>query len=104
MEVNEYHLIFNLNGVLVVTGEGQTKSRLIVLRPGLKEFFFACVKKFTMYIWSSAMKRNFLKHLDIIAKKTCVFLRTSRILDQTLCLRNDHFLPEKFDKPIFHKT
>jgi hypothetical protein len=26
MEVSDYHLIFDLNGVLVLTNEGQTKS------------------------------------------------------------------------------
>jgi hypothetical protein len=50
VEVSEYHLIFNLNGVLVVTSEGQTKSRPVVLKPNLKEFLFYCVKKFTVYI------------------------------------------------------
>jgi hypothetical protein len=53
VEVNDYHLIFDLNGVLVATSEGQTKSHHVVLRLGLKEFLFACVKKFTMYIRSS---------------------------------------------------
>jgi len=42
--VNDYHLIFNLNGVLVSTGDGQTKSRLVLLKHGLKEFLSACVK------------------------------------------------------------
>jgi hypothetical protein len=81
VEVSEYHLTFDLNGVLVATSEGQTKSRPIVLKLNLKEFLFACVKKFTMYILSSTMKRNILKHLDIIIKKICVFLPISRILD-----------------------
>jgi len=98
MEVNDYHLIFDLNG------EGQTRSHLIVLTFSLKEFFSSCVKKFIVYIWSLVMKRNFSKHLDIITKKTCVLLSTSRILDQIHCFRNDHFLLEKLDKPIFHKN
>jgi hypothetical protein len=95
VEVSDYHLIFDLNGVLVATNEGQTKSCLVVLKPSLKEFLFACVEKFMVYIWSSIMKRNFLKHLDIIIEKTCVFLLTSRILDQILYFRNDHFFPKK---------
>jgi len=57
-----------------------------------------------VYIWSLAMKRNFSRHLDIITKKTCNLLSTSRILDQTRCFKNDHFLLEKPDKPIFHKN
>jgi hypothetical protein len=81
MEMIDYHLIFNLNGVLVVISESQIRSCLIVLNFGLKEFFSTCVKKFTMYVWSSAMKRNFSKHLDIIAEKTKVLLPTSKILD-----------------------
>jgi len=47
VEVNDYHLVFNLNGVLVVIGEGQTRFRSIVLRPSLKEFLCTCVKKLT---------------------------------------------------------
>jgi hypothetical protein len=51
MEVSEYHLIFDLNGVLVATREGQiTRSCLVVLRIGLKEFFSKCIKKFKVYI------------------------------------------------------
>jgi hypothetical protein len=81
MEVSDYHLIFDLNGVLVAIGEGQTKSHLVVLRLGFKKFLSACVNKFTMYKWSLAMKRNFLKHLDIIVEKTNVFFPSFRILD-----------------------
>jgi hypothetical protein len=46
MEVSDYHLIFDLNGVLVVIGENQIKSHSIVLRPNLKEFLSTCVNKF----------------------------------------------------------
>ncbi len=104
MEVNDYHLIFDLNGVLVVTGEDQFKSHLVVLKPSLKEFIFACVKKFMVHILSLSMKRNFLRHLDIIAKKTCVLLSISKILDQTLYFKNDDFLLERPNKLIFHKN
>jgi hypothetical protein len=44
LEVNDYHLIFNLNGILIAMGEGQTRTHSMVLRLGLKEFLFACVK------------------------------------------------------------
>jgi hypothetical protein len=50
IEVNGYHLIFDLNGVLVAIGEGSTRSCPMVLRPMLKEFLCTCVKKFTIYI------------------------------------------------------
>jgi hypothetical protein len=61
VEVSEYHLIFDLNGVLVAIGEGQTRSRPIVLKPSLKKFLFACVKKFKEFIWSLTMERNFFE-------------------------------------------
>ncbi len=64
----------------------------------------ACVKKFTVYIWFSAMKRNFLKHLEIITKKIGIHLSSYRIVDQSLCFRNDQFLLQKLDKLVFHKN
>jgi len=63
LEVNDYHLIIDLNGVLVATGEGQTRTHPNVLMLGLKEFLSACVKTITMYIWSSAMKKFFFEAL-----------------------------------------
>jgi hypothetical protein len=50
------------------------------------------------------LKRNFSRHLNIITEKISILLPTLRILDQTLCFRNDHFLLEKLDKPVFHKN
>ncbi len=38
VEVSDYHLIFNLNGVFVATSEGQIKSYLAVLKPNLNFF------------------------------------------------------------------
>ncbi len=58
LEVNDYCLIFDLNGTLIAMSEGQIRTRLVVIRFGLKEFLSTCVKKFIMYIWSSAMKIN----------------------------------------------
>jgi hypothetical protein len=43
--MSDYHLIFDLNGVLVAIGEGQIKTFLVVLSPSLKEFMSICVKK-----------------------------------------------------------
>jgi hypothetical protein len=40
----------NLNGVLIVMGEGQIRICPMVLRLGFKEFLFACVNVFTVYI------------------------------------------------------
>ncbi len=103
LEVNDYHLIFNLNGVLIVTREGKLKLSM-VLKLGLKDFLLACVIFKIMYIWSSAMRRNFLRHLEIIAKKTNVCFPSFRIVNKSLYLRNDHFLLEKPDKLVFHKN
>jgi hypothetical protein len=43
--MNDYRLIFDMNGVLVATFEGQIRTLLVVLRFGLKEFMSICVKK-----------------------------------------------------------
>ncbi len=93
-----------MNGVLVATSEGQIKTHLVILRFGLKQFLSACVNKFMMYIWSLAMKRIFLKHLEIIIEKTGIPLPSYRIVDQSLCFKNDNFFPQKLNKPIFHKN
>jgi hypothetical protein len=95
LEVNDYHFIFNLNGVFITMSEGQTRTHMIVMRIGLKEFLSTCVKTFMVYIWSSAMKRNFSRHLEIIVVKTRIQLSSCKILDQlsitkmfTSCLRS----------------
>jgi hypothetical protein len=49
-KVNGYHLIFDLNGVLMVTREGSTRFHPMVLRLVLKKFVCTCVKKSTIYI------------------------------------------------------
>ncbi len=43
--MSDYHLNFDLNGVLVATCEGQIRTLPVVLRLGLKEFMSICVKK-----------------------------------------------------------
>jgi hypothetical protein len=48
--------------------------------------------------------RNFARDLEIIKEKTIVFLPSSRIIDQMLCFRNEHFLPERLEKLVFHKN
>jgi hypothetical protein len=64
VEVNDYHLIFNLNGVLMASIKGQIKSHHVVLKHGLKEFIFACVKKFTMYNVIDSNVTGFI-HLNV---------------------------------------
>jgi hypothetical protein len=85
VKVSEYHPIFDLNVVLVATREGPTRSCPMVLRLELKEFLCTYIKKFNVYIWSYTMRRNFVKHLEIIREKTIFFLSSSRIIDQPLC-------------------
>lgn len=50
------------------------------------------------------MKRNFSNNLEIIKERIGVHLESSRIVDQMLCLKNEHFLPKKLKKHIFHKN
>ncbi len=76
----------------------------MALRLGLKEFLSVSIKTITMYIWSLAMKRNFSKQFDIIAKKIDVRLLSCKIVDQLPYVKNDHVLLEKSNKPIFHKN
>jgi hypothetical protein len=102
--VSDYHLIFDLNGILGTMGEGQIRTDLMVLRLVLKEFLSDCVKKKTMYIWSLVMKRKVLRHLEIIIEKTGIHLVSFRIVYQSFCFKNDHFLLRKPDMPIFHKS
>jgi len=45
LEMSDCHLIFDLNGVLVATCEGQIRTLQVVLRLGLKEFMSICVRK-----------------------------------------------------------
>jgi len=85
-------------------GEGRTWIHPIILRPGFKELLSVGVRKFRVYIWSLVMKRNFLRHLEIIIEKTSICLLCFKIVDQLFYFGNDHFLFEKLDKSIFHKN
>jgi hypothetical protein len=102
--VIEYHLIFDLNGVLVATWEAPTRLRLVILKLGLKDFLSSGASKFIVYIWSFAMRRNFNKKLETIKERTGVHLDSSRIVDQTLCLQNEHFFLEKSEKHVLHNN
>jgi hypothetical protein len=50
------------------------------------------------------MKRNISRHLELIIEKIGVLFPSSRMVDKTFCLKNDHFLLKKLDKLIFHKN
>jgi hypothetical protein len=75
-KVNEYHLIFDLNGVLVTIGEGPTRSRPVILQPKLKEFLSSYATKFIMYIWFSTMKKKHSRHLETIRERIGVHLES----------------------------
>jgi hypothetical protein len=80
----------------------QTNS-MLTFRPGLKDFLTSCLFQFKVYIWSVAPCYNIDKHLDEIKEKENISLDPSKVLGQELCQKNDHFLPNHLEKPIFHK-
>ncbi len=98
--MNDYHLIFNLNGILVATSEGQTRTCSVVLKHGLNEFLSTYVKKlqFTYGPWQ--WRETFWGTW----KKIGVHLLSSRIVNQSFYFKNDHFLLEKPNKLVFHKN
>ncbi len=73
----------------------------MILQLGLKEFLSSCAIKFTMYIWSSIMKRKCFKYSKIIKERTSVHFKSSRIINQAICLKNEHFFPKKH---VLHKN
>jgi hypothetical protein len=76
LEVSIFHVIFNLNGVLMATRfamvqniEQQKPSipfHILILKPGLKEFLEWCIVQFVVYIWSTTQQHNINKYLDQI--------------------------------------
>jgi hypothetical protein len=52
-EVGPFHVIFNLNGVLITTCFDKG-SHNIILCLGLKELLEKCLAQFQVYIWSIA--------------------------------------------------
>jgi hypothetical protein len=68
-EVSPFHMIFNLNGVLIATNFDRG-SCTIILRPRLKEFLEKCLAQFQVYIWFIAQKHSIYNYLDYIWHKT----------------------------------
>jgi hypothetical protein len=71
LEVNPFHVIFDLNGVLITTcfdkGKyGKVASCTIIFQPRLKEFLEKCLAEFHVYIWSIAQHHNIYNYLDKI--------------------------------------
>ncbi len=68
-EANPFHMIFDVNGVLIAT-HFDRGSCTIILCPGLKEFLEKCLAQFQVYIWSVAQKHNIYNYLDHTWHKT----------------------------------
>jgi hypothetical protein len=49
------------------------------------------------------MKRNFSTQ-ETIRERIGVHLESSKVIDQALCFKNEHFLPKKPKKHVFHKN
>jgi len=109
LEVNPFHVIFDLNGVLVATHfnksrYGEPASQTVVFKLRLKEFSERCVAQFHVYIWFATQRHNIYNYLDQIWHETQILIEPSRVFNQTFCMQNSHFLPNKLEKPIFHKN
>jgi hypothetical protein len=57
-----------------------------------------------VYIWSIVHCHNIYNYLDQIWHKTQIPIHVSRVLNQTFCMWNPHFLLDKPNKPIFCKN
>ncbi len=69
VEVNPFHVIFNLNRVLIAT-RFDRGSRIIILHRGLKEFLEKYLAQFQVYIWSIGQHHNIYNYFDQIWHKT----------------------------------
>jgi hypothetical protein len=102
-------MIFYLNQVLITTcfekgGYGKGASHILGVKHGLKEFLEKCLAQFHVYIWSIVQHHNIYNYLDQIWCKTKISIHVSRVFNQTFCMQNPHFQPDKLNKPIFHKN
>ncbi len=85
MEVSPFHVIFDLNKVLIVT-RFDKGSRTVILRLGLKEFLDKCLTPFQVYIWSTIQHHNIYDYLDHIWCKTKISIHASKVFDQEFCM------------------
>jgi hypothetical protein len=65
VEVSLFHVIFDLNKVLITTCFDRG-SHTIILCPGLKEFVDKCFVQFQVYIWSTIQCHNIYNYLNQI--------------------------------------
>ncbi len=57
-----------------------------------------------MYIWFATQCHNIYNYLDQIEHETQNFIDCSKVLHQEFYMQNPHFLPNKLNKPNFHKN
>ncbi len=65
LEMNPFHVIFDLNGILIIT-HFDKGSHIIILLLRLKEFLEKCLVEFQVCIWSIAQHHNIYNYLDQI--------------------------------------
>ncbi len=65
VEVSLFHVIFDLNKVLIATCFDRG-SHTVILRLGLKEFVDKCFIQFQVYIWSTTQCHNIYNYLNQI--------------------------------------
>jgi hypothetical protein len=63
VEASPFHVIFNLNEVLIAT-RFIKGFHTIILHLGLKEFLEKCLAQFHVYIWYIAQHHNIYNYLD----------------------------------------
>jgi hypothetical protein len=76
----------------------------MILQLGVEKVPLHLCNKITMYIWSSTMKKLFSKHLETIKEKIGVHFKSSKIIDQMLCFKNEHISLKSLKNLFFHKT
>jgi len=80
VESSPFHVIFDLNGVLLATCFDKG-SRIVIFHPGLKEFFEKYLAQFQVYNWFVAQHHNIYSYLDQIWHKTQISIHASRVFD-----------------------
>jgi hypothetical protein len=65
VEVSPFHVIFDLNKLLIPTCFDKG-SCTIIFRLKLKEFLEKCLSQFQVYIWSATWRHNIYNYLDHI--------------------------------------
>jgi len=78
-EVHPFHVIFDINGVLIATHFNKGFCT-IIFHPRLKEFREKCLAQFQVYICFATQRHNIYNYLDQIWRKTQIFIHASKVL------------------------